>query len=291
MGPNATLTLYSLWRLMNIEGPYLRPGLNGVRVPPLNAKPYAVDWRFLPDWMLVGKDYVRQRLVEASITAAEHSLTQPLWRATLGQRTLSSLERSNMLLVHVPRTGGTSISLHLYGRNLPHFSMRFYQDVFGERLASMPIFAVIRDPVERFISAYHFVRDGGTQLMASDRFSGFKLRHLHSIEDYVDYFTEDPERRGAILPFAEQHKFILDHENRIAVDRLFAMNRRIGFSGQLFDWLQTPRLPHINATTTPYPELADGTRTRIENLYAHDLTLYHMVMSDGGAAQMRGHPL
>jgi len=261
------------------------------RLLALDAKPYSIDWRFLPDSMLVGKDFVRQHFVALSDAVALYPSTQPLWCKTIGQRTLNSLNAAQMLFVHVPRTGGTSISLHLYGRNLPHFSMRYYRSVFGERLSAIPTFAIARDPVERFISGYNFVRAGGTRLMASDRFSALKLRHLRSLEDYVDYFSAFPERRAEILPFAEQVSFVLDEDDRIAVDRFFAMNVRLGFAEALYDWLQTPDLPHLNMTVGRQPIIGNTLRSRIEHLYRRDAVLYREVMARGGTAEMAGRAL
>lgn len=274
-----------------MEGPPLKIATEAARFRAGQAKPYSVDWRFLPDWMLVGKDFVRQQLVGLSNATAHQALTQPLWLKLIGRRTLNSLTAAKMLFVHVPRTGGTSISLHLYGRNLPHFSMRYYRSVFGDHLSGIPTFAITRDPVERFISGYNFVRAGGTQLMASDRFSALKLSRLRSLESYVDYFSAFPEQRAQILPFATQARFVVDEHDRVAVDRLFAMNGHLGFAADLYDWLQTPDLPRVNMTAGDHPIICDRLRSRIEHLYSEDTLLYRAVMARGGSAQLCGQPL
>lgn len=283
------LPILCIWHpVMNIAGPSPRFTRHRDRLITPDAKPYSVDWRFLPDWMLVGKDFIRQKIVALSDTVALHPATQPFWRTIIGQRTLNSLSDAKMLFVHVPRTGGTSISLHLYGRNLPHFPMRYYRTVFGERLSAIPTFAITRDPVERFVSGYNFIRAGGTLLMASDRFSAFKLRHLRSLEDYVDYFSAFPEHRAEILPFVEQVSFVLDEDNRVAVDWLFALNDNLGFAEPLYDWLRTPDLPHLNMTIGNRRIISNTLRSRIEQLYSRDTALYREVMARGGAAQMTG---
>ena len=74
------------------------------------------------------------------------------------------MRRRNLIFVHVPRVAGTSIAQTLYGQRCTrHYSIRYYKTVAPEFWAAADSFAVLRDPFDRFASAYAFVRSGGTE--------------------------------------------------------------------------------------------------------------------------------
>src|SRR4051812_44382026 len=67
------------------------------------------------------------------------------------------MRRRNLIFVHVPRAAGTSISSVLFGaRNTLHHTIRYYRTVHPRFYANAMSFAVLRDPFERFASAYAF---------------------------------------------------------------------------------------------------------------------------------------
>src|SRR6201996_6507340 len=87
----------------------------------------------------------------------------PLMR-TLGARVLGAARQRNVIFLHVPRTGGTSISHTLYGRHcIEHYSARALKAMAPQFWNTTQSFAVVRDPFDRFSSSYAFVRGGGTE--------------------------------------------------------------------------------------------------------------------------------
>lgn len=125
-----------------------------------NIKPYRIDWRFLPDLLLKWKDAIRHVVNRMGGSEYMPSPLARIWFATIRPGVFRSMRSAEVVFVHVPRTGGTSISQALYGRNLPHLSMAYYQALAGDKLAGLPSFAVIRDPIDRLASAYRFIRAG-----------------------------------------------------------------------------------------------------------------------------------
>src|SRR5271165_2862234 len=133
-----------------------------VEMRPRRYSPYAVDWRFLPTEILFIKDYLRHYLAAGSNAVAQTELMSTLWASTIGLNITRAINRAGILFVHIPKTGGTSISKVLYHRNLPHYTARSWVRAFGGTVAGLPTFAVIRHPVERFVSAYKMAVAGGT---------------------------------------------------------------------------------------------------------------------------------
>jgi hypothetical protein len=79
-----------------------------------------------------------------------------------------------ILFIHIPKNAGTSISHALYGKEIGHHPVAWYRERFPHSLAGIPSFAVVRDPVRRFVSAFLFLKSGG--MNADDaRFAQEKL--------------------------------------------------------------------------------------------------------------------
>ncbi|MBV8594607.1 MAG: sulfotransferase family 2 domain-containing protein [Caulobacteraceae bacterium] len=247
--------------------------------------PHAVDWRFLPEDALVAKDRLRGRLARLSNLAAHNEFLGPLWTRSLGRQVISATERAGVIFVHIPKTGGTSVSRVLYGRNLPHYSARFYGEVFPDLVRSHASFSIIRHPVARLISGYKFMLDGGSEVIAADRCERSTLRGLDDLGAFVD-FLDERAALGALPPtFRAQSWYIEDDQGDVAVDRLFTFTSSRGPSPELIRWMGLRTgLPHLNATGSDSITASPRVRDKIERIYARDLALFRKVMDAGGAA-------
>jgi len=195
----------------------------------------------------------------------------------------AAMRARGLIFVHVPRVAGTSISRALYGRACTHHhSMRYYQTLDPDFCAHTPSFALLRDPFDRFISAFFFVRSGGTpECRLSDVFTA-QTRHIRSVDDYLDFL----EARGALdLDFImrPQSWFVCDRATgRPLVKDLFLYGED---EGELIAYLANhgvSQLPWLNrANRHPLP-LTSRQRSRIARLYADDLALIESVRASRG---------
>jgi hypothetical protein len=251
--------------------------------------PYAVDWRFLPDDLLYAKDFVRYHLVQLSnIMASKRPLTD-IWANTLGLRILRAVDKAGILFVHIPKTGGTSVSKLLYRRNLPHYTAEFWLTTLGSRVASLPSFSVIRDPVERMVSAYKMVRFGGTEIIAYSRYWQARLRGLDSFDAFVDHVFANRQQLEALPDdLHTQASFILDASGRVMVDRLFALTKARGLPSELGRWLAVHPIPHLNATPAHPVDVTSEARRKIEEIYLVDCEIHDRLMSMGAVADIKG---
>ncbi len=188
-------------------------------------RPYPVDWRFLPESVLLLKDTIRHFIVRADNGAACSRPLRKAWLYFLGRSTATAINQAGLLFIHIPKTAGTSISQRLYRRNLPHYTARFYQDVFRDEVSGVPCFSVLRDPVKRFLSAYKFIASGGSDVILACRYQRSRLhRYLYSPDALVDFLYANPALLRQTTSLIPQADFVLDSENRIMIDRLFAMD-------------------------------------------------------------------
>lgn len=186
------------------------------------------------------------------------------------------------MFVHAPKTAGTSISRILYGRNLPHYTAKFYRRTFGASLSGIPSFSIVREPVERFLSAYRYIASGGTDIMLYDRFERSPLAGLNDVNHFLDFLLEDPGRLSRVSLARSQAEYVMDSRGKVIVDRLYAFDST-GVCSDLLDWLGVQTIPHINASRHPRTKLTPDTRRKILDLYAEDARLYEMVTQNGGS--------
>jgi hypothetical protein len=251
--------------------------------------PFAVDWRFLPNEALFAKDYIRHHLANISNSMAAMPKLRPMWVNTFGLGPLKAVQSAETLFIHISKTGGTSISKVLYGKNLPPYSARFWLETFGAAVRGFRSFSVLRHPVERFVSFYKMVLAGGTDIMAYSKFTRHNLKDLESIDSFINYIARQKSEGGIYsLELQKQSSFILGRNNDILVDRLFLLDRQRGFPQELSRWLSIEQIPHLNATNSNSISVSKETRAKILNIYARDLEIYEVLASRGGFADLRG---
>jgi hypothetical protein len=161
----------------------------------------------------------------------------PIWR------------KSGILLVHVPRSAGTSLSMQLYGRLTGHMNAaeirRACPDVFRE----LPKLAVVRNPWDRAVSSYGFAKTrkiaglypGVSDADLRDYFVTFEtfverwlVRQNINRADYVyqPQWTFLSDTRHKYLPIVD---FVGRYENLPGVEKFISEK-----TGREF------RLPHMN---------------------------------------------
>jgi hypothetical protein len=184
----------------------------------------------------------------------------------------------NLIFVHVPRVAGTSITRALYGEGcIHHHSMRYFRALDPGFAQSAGSFALLRDPFERFASAYAFVRAGGTGL---SRLSTVFLRqtaNIASVEDYLSFL----EGRGPLdLDFVmrPQSWFVCDDQSaEPLVKDLFLLGEDSAALAAYLAPYKIGRLPWINRAPRSPLLLNTSQRRRIELLYAGDFALIESV--------------
>ncbi|MDB5689548.1 MAG: hypothetical protein JWL91_1424 [Sphingomonas bacterium] len=204
--------------------------------------------------------------------AAELSLRLPLSRRRAER--IECIRQAGVLFVHVPKCAGMAVCQALYGRQLKHGTIRWYRRRARE-LNELPSFAILREPVERFVSAYRYAVAGGS---ADNRVSAAfhdRYRKFRCLDEAIDHVegAASPYRLDHI--FRPQHWYVADREGGIGVDRLFCMEdpaipRFIQDHGGA-------SLAQVNRSHTPFPAVSAEQSDRIRSLYRSDVALYAAV--------------
>ena len=190
----------------------------------------------------------------------------------------AAMRARNLIFVHVPRAAGTSITRALYGEGcIHHHSMRYYCALDPGFAQSAGSFALLRDPIERFASAYAFVRAGGTGL---SRLSTVFLRQTEDIASVDDYLAFLEGRGPLDLDFVmrPQSWFVCDRlTGEPLVKNLFLLDEDSAALAAYLAPHGIGPLPRINHASRGAILPDARQRRRIERLYADDFALIESV--------------
>ena len=135
------------------------------------------------------------------------------------RRAMSVFDDHDAIFVHIPKTGGVSISDALFdtgtvGGQRP---ARTYRLIYGdERYAEMFSFGFVREPVDRLTSAFRYLSTGGRQ-HRSDLAVAQQLKPIGSLEEFVLDHLGQPGYE-TIAHFRPQADFLCDDDGTVMVD-------------------------------------------------------------------------
>lgn len=113
---------------------------------------------------------------------------------------------SNLIFIHIPKNGGTSVMNNLFGFVLPHVPLHVYYRSDKNFTAQAFKLAISRHPYSRFISAFNYIKSGGNnprdQFVNSDFLSLFDTPN-HLAEDFEALKLISKK----IIHFMPQYKF------------------------------------------------------------------------------------
>jgi chondroitin 4-sulfotransferase 11 len=135
----------------------------------------------------------------------------------------SKLEDDNRIIfIHIPKTAGNGIIQSLYNQKATgHDKIIKYKKFNSEKYDIYYKFGFVRNPWDRFVSAFHYLKQGGISINDIE----FAQKYLSNIKDFTDfvYKLEEQSFRRLILKwihFTPQYEFICDSDSNIAVNYL-----------------------------------------------------------------------
>jgi hypothetical protein len=180
--------------------------------------------------------------------------------------------RTKTLFIHIPKTGGNSVTQMIYGLPAldvrPHVPARVYRDYSPELFAQFYVFATVRHPFTRMRSAYYFLRSGG--MTSKDR--RWARRHLKNYPTFAAFLQAlcDEKVRAEILRythFVPQVHYLCDTDGSLLVKHLVRMEQ---FETEIEAVCRDLGLPfqarHENRTTLPDANRGGDSTSELEDI-------------------------
>lgn len=195
-----------------------------------------------------------------------------------------------LAFIHVPKNAGTSIAFTLYGEQIPHFTAKQLYMLYRSRFAVWRKFAVIRDPIDRFISSTNYLLSGGI----NDHCRQVQKKIVSCYPDINDLATSFLDFRCNSLisdiHYRPQSEFVLGDENEILVDAILCYERveedmsRLLNVGMVF--------PHLNTTKMRFFERQDLTVESLQvlgHVYRGDFRMHEIAKRGISSVDIRCH--
>ena len=193
--------------------------------------------------------------------------------------------RTRSVFIHVPKTGGNSVTRMIYG--VPslavggHTPARRFLEYWPGLYSHYLVFATVRHPWDMLASAFRYLKTGG--MTPVDRH--WTARHLaafDSFESFVRALADEAMQQRILtgIHFKRQTDYLCDAEGRLIVNRFVRMEDFETGMRAVCRQLNIRYAPvHLNATPAGTDRAAAEARPELEqicySLYRKDYQLLH----------------
>lgn len=228
-----------------------------------------LQWRLLPR--------LRKEALLNSMPVLERRQFEKLMK---GRTTLpQSFMRLKMIYVHVPKVAGKSICDFLFdGERLGHMPYCWYEKNAPNLCGQYFRFSFVRNPWDRMVSAYHYLRSGGSG--KRDKEISKELSVFKTFDDFAVSWLNEKKLEEKIH-FVPQYEFLKNHEGLVDLDfigRFENLSRDVEkLCCQLGrDKVHLNKLKKINASKRgDYRQYyTETSREIVAELYKKDITMF-----------------
>jgi hypothetical protein len=186
------------------------------------------------------------------------------------------MKKEQFVFIHIPKCAGNSVTsdhFRNFSHDLRNENFKYFKDSY-ERSLSKFSFTFVRNPWDRLVSSYEYLKNGGNcPLDAEDylnlfsKYENFKEMVLNWEEVFFDQ-----------IHFKSQSDWICDNDGNIIVDFVGKFENLQQDFDIVCDRMQIPRkkLPHTNKTNHKhYTEYYDDEiREIVAKKYARDIEYF-----------------
>lgn len=208
------------------------------------------------------------------------------YRKSPGHSGLGPFDEFQAIFIHIPKCAGTSVSRSLFGYSVgSHHSVADYQLIYPwSAFRSYFKFAIVRNPFDRLVSAFHYLKQGGGNESDAEWVRNHD-QHFKGFKSFVKYSLRTPEILGA-MHFRPQIEYVRDFRNEIPIDYIGRYERlgdaflristQLGSTSELRSLNQNSARNH-GAFQDCYE---DVTRRIVAEVYAEDIARFGYTFED-----------
>ena len=187
------------------------------------------------------------------------------------------------LFVHIPKTAGISISTAIFNREVNHKKAKYFMAVDRARFDRYFKFTFVRNPWDRMLSTYMFLKAGG-KWGNCPHAKWLNRKFLHQHNNFRDFIKslENPKIAKSLTAdfmFMPQYKYLCDNDLNIIVNYIgYFENLAEDFSTVCQQiGIKNRQLNHLNKTSQgklEYRQHYDHeTADIVANLYSKDIEI------------------
>ena len=184
-----------------------------------------------------------------------------------------------LIFIHIPKNAGTSIIKSMGVENI-YFdkTIEQYKEYYKDYWIKYTKFTVIREPIDRFISAYKFARMKESGWFSATGEEGLR-KHDHydlcnkmNINEYVEYiYTHPRELKWWIIP---QSWIITDANQKIEID-YFVKYENLLEDLQKIDMNNLEKLNTSKIEDVSFIQLSKKSKSLLSEIYDIDYKNFH----------------
>ena len=160
--------------------------------------------------------------------------------------------RHRVIFIHIPKNAGTSIEQTLFKEKVGHKTIFQFQTYSQHCFDQYFKFCVVRNPYDRLVSAFHFLKSGGKN--ESDK--KWAEAHLHQYADFksfVDHLNDGhfAQRILQWQHFRPQFYYVIDLNNKLNIDHIMKYETLHESIIPVLNYLNAPQisLQHSNQSS------------------------------------------
>ena len=194
----------------------------------------------------------------------------------------------NVLFIHIPKNGGTSVLKSLGFENAYHTTANeIHASPYKELLKTKYSFAIVRNPYQRFLSLYNYARmevshyhnNLNPELALNGRHLDYeKLKGASVLECAKLLEAGKLEHDKTWNQWEPQYKWICDNKKQLLIQDYFKLEELPHLETTLknkFDWdIVIPNLNKSKKKEETTASLDRQTKSIIENVYRRDFELF-----------------
>lgn len=205
----------------------------------------------------------------------------------LARRRLPLWRNAGVIFIHIPKNAGSSVNDALYGRFMGHVPASLVRYASASDFANLPSFALLRNPLERCLSAYYFARAGRGEgkgvIAAIANPERYQIDEFTTFDRFVNEWLAKQDLARIDPVFRTQSSYVCDRNGQPMVTHLGTLGEIAKTEAWLRKTLgqevQFGHTNHNNRTSRPQQVSAES-RKAIEHIYAVD---YRLIQSRGPA--------
>lgn len=127
-------------------------------------------------------------------------------------------KETGSIFTHIPKAAGMSIGSSLYDYEVGHIPIIVYKKILENKFDNYFKFTFARHPLDRFVSAYEFLKQGGMKAYKNDlKFKQNVIDKYENIDDFIENWINE-KNIYQYIHFIPQNYFICDEYGNNLMD-------------------------------------------------------------------------